>query len=369
MQELEKDKSKELTNNEAINIPEFLDLSTDSIAANVVPLSSCPACERVQCQGMCMYNCQNCLGFVACLSECQNGQTCSWCQGNSCEALCQNCLGTSTCQTVEECVNCQGVVCQTCQNCLGAACQTCLGCQYGCEVSAQTVYTPAQFTYSDVTDTSAVFTIKKGTGYQNVRLLVRLFDDPNNLTYDSSDPKGDGVNHLPMPSSELNILVDVLQPGTHYAANVHSFGGDAPRGEAGLQDFNTNAAKPKIDLWSWSASNGLATPAQTQRAYKTMMDELPAEGFSYQVWNDLVDKIYEVVSALNLNWSTTYTTYAGAKLNGPGQILTASKYNSARLNVGMRHSTGINPVTSATEFTWSYIFNLVQKLNEWITEL
>ena len=124
-----------------------------------------------------------------------------------------------------------------------------------------------------------------------------------------------------------------------------------------------------IDKWSWAASNGSASTAQTKAAYSAIKNEGAGEDFSYLVWNDLVDKINEVVIAIGSSWSSYYTTLADAKQSRAGQILTAKQYNAARQNVGAHYSTGIGEVNGDSEFTWSCIYDLAQKLNEWIDSI
>ena len=72
-----------------------------------------------------------------------------------------------------------------------------------------------------------------------------------------------------------------------------------------------------ITPWSWNASNGQASAAQTQRAYQALITQSNTTNFSRYVWNDLVAKVYEVVRALNRTWNTQHTSMSGAKANYP----------------------------------------------------
>ena len=88
-----------------------------------------------------------------------------------------------------------------------------------------------------------------------------------------------------------------------------------------------------ITPWSWTTSNGDATDAQTQSAYAAITGNGLTTGFSYKVWNDLVDKIKEVTDELRRGWQTKYLTYTGTRMNILSKNLTAEKFNSAVLNV------------------------------------
>jgi len=88
-----------------------------------------------------------------------------------------------------------------------------------------------------------------------------------------------------------------------------------------------------ITPWSWSTSNGDATDSQTQSAYAAITGNGLTTGFSYKVWNDLVDKIKEVTDELRRGWQTKYLTYSGTRMNILSKNLTAEKFNSAVLNV------------------------------------
>lgn len=86
-------------------------------------------------------------------------------------------------------------------------------------------------------------------------------------------------------------------------------------------------------------------------------------------WNQFCDRINETCIAASGSWITTYTTLSGAKASGSGATLTALMFNSARLNIGARVSTGIAEVsTGDTIYGW-YFITLQDKLNQWIASL
>ncbi len=85
--------------------------------------------------------------------------------------------------------------------------------------------------------------------------------------------------------------------------------------------------------WDWNASNGSATAAQTRNAYTALISNGNTSGFSYKVWNDLVNKIYEVNRALSRGWKTDYASLSGTRASRTYDELTDDRFNSARFNV------------------------------------
>lgn len=87
-----------------------------------------------------------------------------------------------------------------------------------------------------------------------------------------------------------------------------------------------------ITPWSWTASNGTATAAQTVAAYNALTKKDLTSRFSYRVWNDLVTKVHEVNRALGRLWKAEYATYSGTKASRTYDELTEERFNSLRLN-------------------------------------
>jgi hypothetical protein len=76
---------------------------------------------------------------------------------------------------------------------------------------------------------------------------------------------------------------------------------------AGSATVTITAPAPVIvvDAWSWSVSNGSATTSQTSTAYSVALNHGVTSNFSYLVWNDMIDKINEVVVAAGYSWDST----------------------------------------------------------------
>ena len=131
----------------------------------------------------------------------------------------------------------------------------------------------------------------------------------------------------------------------------------------------TYTVTPAIDKFYWNQSNGSASAQATQTAYSVVSGNGYVDDFSYLVWNDIVDKVKEVLDESGFYWDTAYATYENTKMSAVDKTLTAARFNSARYNVGIHCATGIDEKHSDDTAYGSYILTLVSKLNEWIDTL
>ncbi|MGI6378243.1 MAG: hypothetical protein ACOX0I_04245 [Bacilli bacterium] len=102
--------------------------------------------------------------------------------------------------------------------------------------------------------------------------------------------------------------------------------------------------------WSWTASNGTASAAQTKSAHTALTSSGNTAAFHRYVWNDLVNKVNQVLTALNLSWADTYGTISNTRINYAYEDLTAARFNAVRYN------------TRYNSWSWEY-----DALNPWYT--
>lgn len=250
---------------------------------------------------------------------------------------------------------CTVVQCGQCSGCLSGCQGSCQGsCQTSCEVSAQTVYSPPSFSISGVTASQATITVYPGSGYTKYRLFVRLTDSASDVTYDTTVST----------TSAFSRTVTGLAPNTSYTVNAAGVIGTVSDQWAGAQTFTTKAIG--VTPWSWTASNGSATAEQTRNAYAILQGTRSADDFSHLVWNDLVDKVEEMRTALGGIWDTVGGQYltASACKAAAGDTLRAAAYNSLKVNVGSIQSTGIQDVAPGDEITGYHITHVVDVLNQ-----
>lgn len=173
--------------------------------------------------------------------------------------------------------------------------------------------------------------------------------------------------------------------GLSYAAQ-YTFSGLTPNttyeimaiitGDAGggftktLYEYATTLNIPK---WTWTDANysgsGHATATQTINAYNALTNNGYTEEFSYLVWNDMCQKVNDVLYNAGYSWDTTFASYVNTKITGSGQCLTAAQFNSLKQNIGSHYSTGIPDVSSGDLMYGSYFITLMSKVNSWIDTL
>lgn len=125
----------------------------------------------------------------------------------------------------------------------------------------------------------------------------------------------------------------------------------------------------KPSLWSWTSSNGSATTSQTQTAYTAITNNGYTDSFNYKVWNDMVDKVKAVLDSTGESWDSTYATYNNTKMSSSDKVLTATKFNSLRFNIGIHISTGITDRYTGDYVYGSYFITIANSLNNWINSI
>lgn len=154
------------------------------------------------------------------------------------------------------------------------------------------------------------------------------------------------------PGTEYNIDVEITAPGWTITVEL-----------ATTESTDAVSVAP----WSWSNSNGSASASQTRRAYSAVCNNGSLGDFSYLVWNDMVDKVKEIIDANGVSWRTNYATYTQTRMNAGDKILTAKRFNSLRFNIGYHVSTGIQEVSRGdTVYGW-YFKTLADCINKWIS--
>jgi len=121
-------------------------------------------------------------------------------------------------------------------------------------------------------------------------------------------------------------------------------------------NFTTDTASLNVEKWSWSAS--------TDRAnfLKMCNGQLPVDYAYASVWNEIVDKIDEVLNAMGLYWQSNYASKANTKASA-GKSLSAVMYNSAKHNVERMASTGTSPVSKGNKIFGKHFTALTDAIN------
>lgn len=123
---------------------------------------------------------------------------------------------------------------------------------------------------------------------------------------------------------------------------------------------------PTVEPWSWTASNGSASATATRTAHAAVTGRGKTTSFSYLVWNDMVDKVREILEAKGLSWDARFASYANTKMTSSDKVISAARFNSLRFNIGSHYSTGIDTVGRGDLVYGSYFTTLTNCVNEWI---
>lgn len=139
-----------------------------------------------------------------------------------------------------------------------------------------------------------------------------------------------------------------------------------------------------ITPWSWERSNGTATNEQTRQAYAALVGKDYTAKFSYHVWNDLVNKTYEVAIALGRGWQLLKKgmTIDEVKMAQAYDPLSSDRFNAMLLNsnypvfpwsydrrkegyLGRNYVKGVSEVgdSNADYVYGSYFLEYAQRLN------
>lgn len=206
----------------------------------------------------------------------------------------------------------------------------------------------------------------------SARLVGINTDYPNNkvrVTFYVAGSKVSSFTFAGVPSSGTTkwMTKTGLKPGTRYSVSIEAE--DLVTGWSNSWSDRVTTDKILVSAWSWSSSNGTASASQTKAAYTALTNNGSTSDFSYLVWNDMCSKVIEIENAAGLTWSTKYASYADTKMSSSDKVLTATRFNSLRYNIGRSYSTGINEVASGdTVYAW-YFTTLARCMNEWIDQI
>mgnify|MGYP000170105362 FL=1 len=206
----------------------------------------------------------------------------------------------------------------------------------------------------------------------SARLVGINTDYPNNkvrVTFYVAGSQVSSFTFAGVPSSGTTkwMTKTGLKPGTRYSVSIEAE--DLVTGWSNSWSDRVTTDKILVSAWSWSSSNGTASASQTKAAYTALTNNGSTSDFSYLVWNDMCSKVIEIENAAGLTWSTKYASYADTKMSSSDKVLTATRFNSLRYNIGRSYSTGIDEVASGdTVYAW-YFTTLARCMNEWIDQI
>lgn len=140
--------------------------------------------------------------------------------------------------------------------------------------------------------------------------------------------------------------------------------------------------KADLEYWSWHRGTDTDVIADSDRgrAYDAFTTKGLLSEFTYQTWNELVDKVQEVIDYINDNdaegcWQTKWFTDGGHLSKNDtymyynDKVMTAARFNALRYNIGTRYSTGIADKSPGDPIFGDYFVMLTDALNWWIYDV
>ena len=139
---------------------------------------------------------------------------------------------------------------------------------------------------------------------------------------------------------------------------------------------DANGKKFSIDVSKICDINGdlgdKASASVTIAAHTAITSRGATSDFSYLVWNDLVDKVIEALTADGDSWNTNNSKYlssSSTKMSPSDKVLTAKRFNALRWNIGRKYSTDITDRSKGQQVLGSYFTTLTDALNSWIATI
>lgn len=129
--------------------------------------------------------------------------------------------------------------------------------------------------------------------------------------------------------------------------------------------------KDIISNWSWTTSNGTASDELTVAAHSALYNKTGTKEFSHLVWNDMVDKVNEMIDAAEKTWAADTLSIADTKMTAESdetKTLTADRFNALVQNVEQLYDTGYSDVGTGDIVYGGYILHIAECLNAWIDE-
>lgn len=212
------------------------------------------------------------------------------------------------------------------------------------------------FTYTDTTITIVVTGLSVG---DLMEIVVR------------PEPETGYMNVHVTPTATSSVMFfefGGLSPSTNYAVNVRSVPAGGVLHNApwiGTRYFTTEA-ESEVEDWDWTISNGSASAAQTQQAYAAITGKGQLANFSYLVWNDIVNKTYEVVTDRGGEWNTDYGTLAETLMTATDKHMTARRFNAIVWNLAQYKTPSVTRKNTGDPMLGSYFIELANSINNTI---
>lgn len=204
-------------------------------------------------------------------------------------------------------------------------------------------YRAAEGIYLDFIDVSYSYSTKTNVS----EIDFKIYDSSRNYLHTSTVRVDEGDQ---FPSGIIEIE-DIYKAGETYFIVAEAVLWYENTFVMSYNSTETSITIPlKITAWNWNISNGSASALQTQAAYDALISKGETRNFSYEVWNDFINKVRTFLTYLNMSdvsigesvydypSTTTYSQLLrGAEMNNTeasGKRMTAKRFNIVRYVIG-----------------------------------
>ncbi len=186
---------------------------------------------------------------------------------------------------------------------------------------------------------------------------------------DDSDPATYNTTAQDIMNPWATDSTPVLVRGLNFSFNIKVLCVVKTAGGEPVTKLRVGATHSHVSLWDWEISNGSATAEQTLQAKNAVYYKTAPENFNYKVWNDLVDKVLDILWEIGALWQIRYAGSANTKMSPSDKVLTAVRFNSLIYNIEF-HCGGINinipSVSQGDKVYGRYLLRIAECINDWI---
>ena len=158
----------------------------------------------------------------------------------------------------------------------------------------------------------------------------------------------------------LFILEDRITSSTVYALNLKRYNQNKEELEklpVGLYGTTANRG------WDWTSKTALCSiPNKLNSSKSALTNKSSTEAFYFDVWNDLVAKVYNLLRINSLKWDSSYLDIGATSMGATSRILTAARFNALVLNLKQLAELEIPTVYTGMPVLASYFNNIVEAI-------
>ncbi len=121
--------------------------------------------------------------------------------------------------------------------------------------------------------------------------------------------------------------------------------------------------------WDWESAGATSDATQMKTAHNAVLYNGKTTDFSFYVWDDLCNKVNELLHYKGRTWDTFYATLLNTRMKYNDKELSALRFNSLRNNLDFAWGTGMDKVEPDDDVLGSYFIALANCINDCIDSL